>query len=113
MDRQGLARALAALVRRLHPTPAAIDEAAIDAAIAEAIPRLLEGDPVDEEGSLSRADLYRIRAAKLIARLLPVGALAEPERRRRLQAELRREIGALLGGPLPPSLYLDRRRPPE
>ncbi|MEZ4452127.1 MAG: hypothetical protein R3B09_21865 [Nannocystaceae bacterium] len=105
MNVDALTTALAAIVRRIDPD--AGDE--IEAAIAEAMPRLLESDGEDEPGSLSRADLYRIRAVKLIARLSPPGALASPALRRALRLEIRARIGELLGAPLPASAYLDRR----
>src|SRR5690606_5025134 len=69
MDAGSFAAALAAIVRRLDA--GAGDE--VEATIAEALPRLLEVDGDDEAGSLGRADLYRIRSGKLIARLLPPG----------------------------------------
>jgi hypothetical protein len=102
-----LARALAAIVREHHPTADAAVLATVDAAIAEAMPTLLEAEPIDSEGSLSRADLYRIRAAKLIARLLPPGSLADRGRRRRIRAAVREAVGERLGGELSASVYLD------
>ena len=105
-----LARALAAIVREHHPTADAAALATVDAAIAAALPTLLAADPVDSEGSLSRADLYRIRSAKLIARLLPPGSLADRGRRRRIRAAVRDAVGERLGGELPASVYLDLGR---
>ena len=105
-----LALALAALVRRqLGELGAAIPHD-LEATIEAAMPSLLEADPVDEEGSLSRADLYRIRSGKLVARLLPLGALADRRRRRELRVSVRTIIGDHLGGLLPASVYLDGRR---
>lgn len=108
MDVPGFTAALVALVTRLDPRVGA----AAAAAIAEAMPRLLAPDGDDEPGSLSRADLYRIRAVKLIASQLPPGALASPALRRALRGEIRALVGELLGEALPPSPYLDRRDPP-
>ena len=107
MDQDRLAAGLAALIRGLRPDA----PATLDAAIAADLPRLLATDPGDDdpERSLTAADLYRIRAAKLVARHLPPGALADPARRAALRAEVRRLIEAHLG-PLRPSRYLDRPR---
>jgi len=102
-----LALALASLVRRQLDELEATIPQDLEATIAAAMPSLLEADPVDEEGSLSRADLYRIRSGKLVARLLPLGALADRQRRRELRACVRTLIGEHLGGGLPPSVYLD------
>ena len=108
MGQDRLAAGLTALIRGLRPDA----PAGLDAAIAADLPRLLAADPGDDEPelSLTRADLYRIRAAKLFARHLPPGALADPGRRAALRAEVRRLIAEHLGGPLPPSRYLDRPR---
>ena len=106
MDHERLIAGLCALTRRFG-APA---EADVAGAIREALPGLLACDPVDEEGSLGRADLYRIRAAKLVARLLPPGALADPMRRGALRIAVRGLVEELVGGSLPPSVYLDRGR---
>ncbi|MEZ4385427.1 MAG: hypothetical protein R3A79_29145 [Nannocystaceae bacterium] len=106
---EALARAIAAIAREHHPSRDGGDAAAIDAAIDAAMPTLLAADPNDHEDSLSRADLYRIRAAKLIARLLPAGALADRGVRRRIRAAVREAVREHLGGELPESRYLDRR----
>jgi len=111
----GLALALAALVEELRgelrSVDGAVDHAITDdealSVLREAMPRLLSADAVDDPDSLSRADLYRIRAAKLVARLLPPGSLADRDRRRRLRARVRELIAQHLGADLEPSVYLD------
>jgi len=102
-----LALALTSLVRRQLGELGATVPQELEATITAAMPGLLEADPEDEEGSLSRADLYRIRSGKLVARLLPLGALADRRRRQELRASVRTIIGEHLGGALAPSVYLD------
>ena len=111
MDDDALALALAAIIEDEMPTPQAAANVHIFNEIRRALPRLLAADGFDQAGSLVRADLYRIRAAKLIARLLPPGSLADRNRRRRIRAALRVVIANYLGAPLAESLYLDGRAP--
>ncbi len=113
MDADALALALAAIICTESTTPGAATDVHILSEIRQALPRLLAADRLDEAGSLCRADLYRIRAAKLIARLLPPGSLASRDRRRRIRAAVRIVIGDYLGAPLSNSLYLDRRPQPR
>lgn len=113
MDADALALALAAIIGEESTTPGAAADLQILSGIREALPRLLATDGLDLAGSLCCADLYRIRAVKLIARLLPPGSLASRVRRRRIRAAVRVVIGNYLGAALSESLYLDRhaRRP--
>ncbi len=106
-DAKDLALALASLVRKHLAELEATVPYDIEAKINAAMPDLLEADPVDEEGSLSRADLYRIRSGKLVARLLPLGSLADRRRRQAIRAAVRTIVGEHLGAPLSASVYLD------
>ncbi len=108
MDADTLALALAAIIGDESTPPRAAADMHILSEIRGALPRLLAAEASDQAGSLTRADLYRIRAAKLIARLLPPGSLADRERRRRIRAAIRIVISNYLGAPLAESLYLDR-----
>ncbi len=105
---------LRALVLRLGgPRSPAAD--ALEPALAELLETIRRPvddpeDPPSRPGeSLSRADVYRIRISKFVARELPLGALADRALRRELRRAARELAALLLDAPLEASAYLDRR----
>ncbi len=111
-------RALVLRLRESTSTSTDTDTDALERALAELLETIRRpvDDPMDPPSpgeSLSRADVYRIRISKFVARELPPGALAERARRREIRRSARDLTALLLDAPPEESAYLDRARERE
>ncbi|MCA9718665.1 MAG: hypothetical protein H6713_04865 [Myxococcales bacterium] len=118
-ERAFLDRLRALILRYRGDDPDDPDDASSrrDPALARALAEMLEtlrrppDDPDAPPGeSLSRADVYRIRISKFVARELPPGSFADRALRRAVRQEARALAELLLGAATPDSPYLDRAR---
>lgn len=88
-DRDRLFADLIALVAELAPDAGPGAAAALRAEREALLEGLLEAPPGEDERSLSRTDLYRIRIGKIVARSLPAALWREPATRHRVRARAR------------------------